>query len=103
MTAPIQPTFEEWWNQVRNKGDVMQWSRRMAAENSWVAGVLAERDANNAERDRLAAENRRLVKAARAVVTAWQSVPEDAQVPDEINSGQIEELAALLREIGEEA
>ena len=41
------------------------------------------------------------VAKARAIVEAWRSVPDDAQVPDEINGGQSEALEALLRELGE--
>ena len=67
-------------------------------------GEVGEKDARNAAYIVHAANAYpQLIEKARAVLTAWQSVPEDMQVPDEINGGQIEELAALLHELGEDA
>ena len=75
MNAHEAETFASWWKSCGDER--MTWSRYMAAENAWIAGVLAERAATL--KDEPSERERKLVEALRDLVEASQSAPRHKQ------------------------
>ena len=56
-------------------------------------------DKRNSAVMQLEAEHRRLRMALQLITDAWQRIDPDAQVPDELNDGRMEDAILILKQI----